>query len=405
MFYLEDFKGFLMIKKILVIGGGKWQVPIIQKAKDMGHYVICSNLYDNSIGFKYADKSYVSNVLDKEKNLQIAIDEKVDAVITDQSDIAVNTVAYISEKLGLVGVGVDTAELYTNKFRMRNELKVVNLHHPKYKICKSLEDVKSFLLEVSDSIVIKPLANQSSRGVFKIDSENDLIEKFQITMDCSIDNSILAEEYIGGFELTVEGFKTLDKHFTLAISKKEHYKNLPSVAKSLLYLQEFEEFDKSELEKINNRLFEKLKFGITHVEYKYWNNKFYLIEAAIRGGGTKISSHIIPIVSGVDVNELLIKSVLGETNLNIDLNKNKNCAVLKFFDFVVGKVKKIHGVEFLKNNPLIIDFDFEFKEGDVILSPNDDRSRVGYFIAYEKDKNSLLKVVDEVEKKVFLEYE
>ncbi len=400
-----DFKGFLMTKKILVIGGGKWQVPIIKKVKEMGNCAICSNLYDDSVGFKYADKSHVANVLDKEENLQIAIDEKVDAVITDQSDIAVNTVACISEKLGLVGVGSDIAELFTNKLRMRNELKVLNLHHPKYKICKSLEDAKSFLLEVGDNIIIKPLANQSSRGVFKIVNEDELTEKFEITMNCSIDNSILAEEYIGGFELTVEGFKALDRHFTLAISKKEHYKNLPSVAKSLLYLQEFEEFNKLELEQINNALFAKLKFGITHVEYKYWNNKFYLIEAAIRGGGTKISSHIIPTVSGVDVNELLIKSALGETNLSIDLNKNKNCAVLRFFDFKIGKVKQIHGIDFLNNNKNIIDFDFEFKVGDTITSPNDDRSRVGYFIGYHKNKEELLKLIKEIDEKVFLEYE
>jgi biotin carboxylase len=130
-----------------------------------------------------------------------------------------------------------------------------------------------------------------------------------------------------------------------------------------------------------------------------------LIEAAIRGGGTKISSHIIPIVSGIDVNELLIKSVLGETKLNVNPVKSKNYAVLRFFDFEVGKVKQIHGIDFLKNNKNIIDFDFEFKVGDTISSPNDDRSRVGYFIAYNQSKDELLHLIDEIDKKVFLDYE
>lgn len=393
-----------MNKKILVIGGGKWQIPIIQKVKELGHYAICSNLYEDSIAFQYADESYVANVLDRDTNLQIAIKSKADAVITDQSDIAVNTVAFVSEQLGFNGAGTNIAELYTNKLRMRNELKFENLHHPKFKICKSLEEANIFFDELENSIIIKPLANQSSRGVFKIDNKNDLETKFQITMECSINNSILVEEYIGGFELTVEGFKTKERHYTLAMSKKEHYKNLPSVAKSLMYLKEFEEFNRSELEKINDNLFEKLKFGITHVEYKYYNNKFYLIEAAIRGGGTKISSHLIPIVSGVNVNELLIKSVLGENSIKIEICEDQNFAILKFFDFEVGKVKKIHGLEFLKNNKNIIDFDFEFKEGESISSPNDDRSRVGYFIAFEKTKESLIELINEVEKKVYLDY-
>lgn len=394
-----------MTKRILIIGGGKWQVPIIKKVKERGCYTICSNLYENSIGFKYADKSYVVNVLDKEKNLQIAIDEKIDAVITDQSDIAVNTVAYISEQLGLNGVGIDLANLYTNKFRMRKELIIENLYHPKYKECKTIDEAIIFFISIGSDAIIKPLANQSSRGIYKITSIDELKEKFDSTMEYSINNTILIEEFIGGIELTVEGFKTNTKHYTLAISKKEHYKNLPTVAKSLIYQINFEEFNQKEFEEINNKLFNNLSFGITHVEYKYWNNKFYLIEAAIRGGGTKISSHIIPIVSGVDVNELLIKSVLGESILNIDLNKNKNCAVLRFFDFEVGKVKKIHGINFLKENKNIIDFDFDFQVGDNITSPNDDRSRVGYFIAYHESKEVLLNLIKEVDKKVYLEYE
>lgn len=393
------------MKRILIIGGGKWQVPIIQKAKELNNYVICSNLYEDSIGFKYSDKSYIINVLDKEKNLKIAIDEKIDAVITDQSDIAVNTVAYISEKLNLNGVGMDVANLYTNKSRMRKELIIENLFHPKYKKCKTIDEAIGFFVTLDSDAIIKPLANQSSRGIYKITSIDELKEKFNSTMEYSINNTILIEEFIGGFELTVEGFKTNNKHYTLAISKKEHYKNLPTVAKSLIYQINFEEFNQKKLEEINNKLFNNLPFGITHVEYKYWNNKFYLIEAAIRGGGTKISSHIIPIVSGIDVNELLIKSALGETNLNIDLNKNKNCAVLRFFDFEVGKVKKIHGIDFLKDNKNIIDFDFEFQVEDNITSPNDDRSRVGYFIAYHESKEVLLNLVKEVDEKVYLEYE
>lgn len=394
-----------MTKKILVIAGGKWQVPIIQKAKELNNYVICSNLYEDSIGFKYSDKSYIINVLDKEKNLKIAIDEKIDAVITDQSDIAVNTVAYVSEKLDLNGVGMDVANLYTNKSRMRKELIIEDLFHPKYKKCKTIDEAISFFVTLGSDAIIKPLSNQSSRGVYKITSINELKERFNYTMEYSVDNAILVEEFIGGFELTVEGFKTNKKHYTLAISKKEHYKNLPNVAKSLIYQTKFEEFNQKEIEKINNKLFDKLAFGITHVEYKYWNNKFYLIEAAIRGGGTKISSHIIPTVSGVDVNELLIKSALGETNLSVDLNKNKNCAVLRFFDFEIGKVKKINGIDFLKDNPNIIDFDFEFQVGDIINSPNDDRSRVGYFIAYHKKEKDLQKLIKEVDEKVYLEYE
>ncbi len=393
-----------MSKKLLIIGGGKWQVPIIKKAKELGHYVICSNLYEDSIGFKYSDVSYVVDVLDKEKNLQIAKKHNVDAILTDQSDIAVITVAYLSDQLGLKGVGNNIAHLFTNKRRMREELIVSDLHHPKFKICKTIEEANHFFTELKRPIVIKPLSNQSSRGVFKIETIKKLHQKFELTLKHSINNSILVEEYIGGIEVTVEGFKSENKHYTLAISKKEHYEKLSSVAKSLIYLDKHNEFNSKKLKTINNKLFDKLNFGITHVEYKYYNEKFYLIEAAIRGGGTKISSHIIPIVSGVNVNALLIKILLNEKDVDIKLSNKKKCVILKFFDFQAGKVSKIYGTDYMTECPFILDFDFEFKEGDIIKMPSDDRSRIGYFIAYAESKKNLMKIVHNIDEKVYLDY-
>ena len=104
---------------VMVVAGGEWQLPLIRKAKELGNYVICSNLYADSPGFEVADIGEIADVLDKEKNLAIAKKHEVDIVITDQSDIAVPTVAYICQKLGIKGIGVDKAELFTNKYQMR----------------------------------------------------------------------------------------------------------------------------------------------------------------------------------------------------------------------------------------------------------------------------------------------
>ena len=53
----------------------------------------------------------------------------------------------------------------------------------------------------------------------------------------------------------------------------------------------------------------------------------------------------------------------------------------------------------------IIDYDFEFKVGDQIYSPEDDRSRLGYFIACSESRDHLNEIVDLIEKGVYLEYE
>ena len=118
------------MSKIMVIAGGDWQIELIKKAKQMGHYVICSNLYEDSPAFPYADACEVANVLDKEKNLQIAQKYQPDAVISDQSDIAVPTVAYVNEKMGLRGIGTDKADIFTDKTLMRQRCKEAGLPVP-----------------------------------------------------------------------------------------------------------------------------------------------------------------------------------------------------------------------------------------------------------------------------------
>jgi len=392
-------------KKILIVGGGQWQVPITKKCKDLGYIVISTNLYEDSPAFEYANYSYVINVLDKDENLKVAIKHSIDAVITDQSDIAVSTVAYINETLGLNGINTDTAELYTNKFRMREELKANGLNHPRYKLCKNIDEVISFYKDINVPMILKPLDNQSSRGIQFLDNLDDIEVLYKDTVSYSKDGTILAEEFIGGIELTVEGFKYKNSiHKSFAVSKKRYFNDMVGVADTLQYQPYFEEFNIDDIKEINSQIFDKLEFGITHVEYKYYNDKFYLIEAAIRGGGTKVSSHITPIASGYDTNELLIKTALKE-NIEFIQNDYKNkYVILRFFSFYGGKVKNILGLD-IKNHPNIIDLELEFNIGDILEKPIDDRSRVGYFIAYGNTLNELDKIVENIEENVKVEFE
>jgi len=170
-----------------------------------------------------------------------------------------------------------------------------------------------------------------------------------------------------------------------------------------LYLQVFDRFELSRLHQINNKLFSQVPFAITHVEYKYYNGDFYLIEAAIRGGGTKISSHIVPALSTYNVNELLIKSALKEHVIYENKTANTRVIMLKFFDFGEGVVKKIdYSLESFKEH--IIDFRLEFVVGETLHKPADDRSRVGYVILQANTKEELQRVMNSLEENIKVEF-
>lgn len=394
------------MKKVMLIAGGEWQKSIAKKIKDCGYYLIVSNLYKDSPAFVYADECYVANVLDKEKNLEIAKKCKPDAIITDQSDIAVPTVAYLCENLGLRGIGMEVARLFTNKYCMRDFCSKNGFSCIKYRLCENLDEAIEFYNTYGRSI-IKPIDSQSSRGVHIINSEQDVLNYF--TESVSFSNSekkILIEEYIDGKEFTVDGVKTPDDYAVLAISEKEHYKENPNIAKKLFFSYDNDKFDYDKLRKLNHDMVMKMgmPYGITHAEYKFANGEFYLIEIAARGGGTRISSDIVPIMSGVDHNRLLVEMSLGKDVSLPKVEATKRCAVLNFLEFPEGRVKKIIGLDEAKKIDGIVDIVLDFKENDYISAPKDDRTRVGFYIAYAKDRENMMLLSNEVEKLLEVEY-
>lgn len=395
------------MKKIMIVAGGDWQVPITKKAKEMGLYVISSNLYQNSPAFAFADVGEVADVLDVEGNLAFARSYKPDAVITDQSDIAVPTVAAVCEKMGLRGIGTEKASLFTNKYRMREFCKANGFNSPDFRLCYQVEDALEFLEEYG-RIIIKPIDSQSSRGVFIIESRTQLLALFQVSMEYShAQKAVLAEEYVDGTEFTVDGIKTPEQHFVLAISKKRHYPENPNVASELFFSNTDDRYDYQILREENSRLVMAmgLPFGLTHAEYKYQDGKFYLIEIAARGGGTKISSDIVSIMSEVDSNEALIKMALGDkVEIQPRLHMGR-CAVLKFLSFKPGKVKQICGLQEIRKMEGVDDIALNFKVGDSIQPMHDDRSRQGYYIAYAESKSALLTLEEKLEKQLVIIYE
>jgi biotin carboxylase len=392
----------------MVVGGGPWQVPLIRKAKEKGLFVLNTNLYPDSPGFAYSDAHEVADVLDVDRQLAIAREYRPNGIVTDQSDIALATVASLCESLGLPGIGRDKAELFTNKVRMRGFLVQNGFDTPQFANCPSPQSAVEFTRLHGYPVVIKPPANQASRGVFKANSDDALLGRYQEARSFARDGHVLVEQFLEGTELTVEGFKTATKHYSLAVSKKKALPNNPMVASELFYSPSTEGIDYKRLKSQHDRLVEEmgLPFGITHAEYIYSNDRFYLVEVAARGGGTKISSDIVPALSGVQTNELLISLALGEPVASLSAAEVVTpYAVLSFFNFEPGLVKSISGLESVRQMSGVLDIEMNFRVGDRIMAPADDRGRHGYFIALGASRSETESLRDRIHATVQLGYD
>lgn len=378
------------MKNVIVLPGTRWQIPLVQKLKNRGYYVIVFDYYENQPAYEYADEHCIVNILDKEKVFEFAESYNPEAIVSDECDIATPTIAWVSEKLGKPSIGTHMAELFTNKYLMREFGRRYDFAIPEYFKCSNINDALKVYHDFGKKMIMKPLDANSSRGIYSVESDMDIITNFAESLSYSkLERSVLLEEFIDGEEFSVDGMKIGAEFFSLAISKKYHFSYNENLDQALLFTNDSKEYDYDELRKVNENFVMRsgLSFGLTHAEYKFYNGRFYMIEIGARGGGNLISSIINPELTGIDTQEYLIDWALGnEINaeaIKYSDNYKDRCAWLCFFDTQgrEGVLKEIVGVDILKNINDIKSYYFFYDIGSHIGQAKDGGTRLGYYIA------------------------
>jgi len=395
-----------MSKKILVFPGTQWQVPLIEKIHEMGHLVLVVNPDPQAPGMKKADLCLISDIFDKDRVVEFGRDQKVDAVMSDECDIAMNMLAELGKIFKVPAMDEETAALYTDKFLMREFSRQHGLKYPEYKFCKTVEDAIALQKEINKPIIIKPLDSNASHGVFKCSNEEEIRKHFDESMSFSrVEKSVLAERFIVGTEFTIDGVKTPHGHYTMAISEKKHFAHNESIANELLFSHYNPNFDYDKLRATNDVFVMKsnLQFGFTHAEYKFEDGEFYLIEIAARGGGNMISSCITQYMTGYDTYRYLVECATGnvhDEDFSLRPEFREHAAVLKFFETPNGggKVREIKGLDYIENEPDIKHYRLNFKVGDTIEDALNDSVRIGFYIVCSENMQKLREVISNVQK-------
>lgn len=344
----------------MVLGANDGQLPMINICKNKGYRTIVVSPLGDYPGFKLADKNVYLDTRDKDGILKEAITEKIDAIVTDQTDVSVPSVAYVAEQLAITGIGVETAIRFTDKFEMRNAAREAGINVPDYDQVDNIEDAIVVANQIGYPAIMKPVDSSGSRGVRKVNSTQDVIDNFEYTKSKSKKGTVIIEKFIIGKEYLADGFAMDYDYVTLDVGEKEYF-DIPNI-----YVSKMCMFSSAALasrdrvmnmvKETNDRLIKafKLPFGITHAEYLYseLEDKVYLVECAARGGGVYLSSDITPSASGFNTNEALINYVVegkkdmpGEKKL---LNKVSGWVCFSFPD---GEIVEISGIEETKKIP------------------------------------------------------
>lgn len=193
------------MKKIMILGASIYQVPLIRTAKQLGIYTIVASIPGEYPGFAIADKVYEINTTDKEAILAVCEEEQVDGICTTGTDVAVATIGYVCEHMGLAGISEAAALRATDKAQMKEAFRAGSVAAADFRRAESFEEVCAAAQEIGFPVVVKRVDSSGSRGITIVRDPSGLREAYDNALARSGKPYVLVEQMLRGTEIGVDG--------------------------------------------------------------------------------------------------------------------------------------------------------------------------------------------------------
>lgn len=391
------------MKRILIIGASNLQVPGILKAREMGFETAVVDFNPRAIGVKYADNYYNVSTIDKEGVYEAAKDFDADGIITLATDMPMRSLAYACEKLNLVGINYDTAVRATDKGEMIKAFDEHDVAHPVYFILEKGKRIDNIVNKIGYPLIIKPTDNSGSRGVVLVHNEKELYDAISYSIEESREGNIILEEYMVGPEVSVEVIVLDGEPYILQITDK-----LTTGA------PHFVEMGHSQPSRLPKEIQEEIKTlatkackavgiinGPAHAEIIVTKNGPKMVEIGARMGGDSITTHLVPLSTGIDMTKATIQIACGEKP-NIKKKFNKASAI-RFFEVSEGEIVNIAGVNEAKKIPGVKEIVFTKDIGDLVEDITSSNDRVASVIAQADTPEEAIAICEKVLNEIHIE--
>lgn len=398
------------IKKILILGTGKDQIPGIKKVKEKGYYSVGLDMDNSSAGASLVDEFHPVNIKNESDVLSFCkqFKDQFYGVIAFGVDIP-EIISAAAELLNCYNpIPVLTAGYSNNKLTAKKIMEKGNVKLPKFKGIASLNDLHDFIKSNGFPTILKPVDNSASRGVFQIHENTNIEKAYETSMEYIVDKTnptpLIAEKFLTGKQLSTESILYNNKLYTIGIADRNYdliKKYSPFIIENGGDLpaskEEFKNYEEM-IDKIDSELMKVVKaFGLQNSVVKgdlvIHNGEIYVIEVAFRLSGGHFSTFEIPISTGVDFLSYAIDIYTGEkiNTENLKFNLKKHVRLRYFLDELNTNhiLKKLY----LPNVNEVI-ADFYLQEGDFVKEfsskLNLPVSKIGYYIVSGDTKSELL---------------
>lgn len=306
-------------KKLMLLGGLRYLLPVIRAAHEQGYYVITADYLPGNIAHRYSDEYCNVSIIDKEAVLEAARERRIDGIMSFACDPGVISASYVQEKLGLPSFGpYESVCILQNKDRFRAFLAENGFNVPKAKGYGSIEDALADSGAFDYPVIIKPTDSAGSKGVTRVDSKDELPAALKYAFGHSISGHVIVEDFLEkkGCSSDTDSFSVDGRLAFVSFCAQRFDTRATNPYTPAAYSwpstfsAEEEEYLKSEIQRLITLL--GLKTVLYNIETRVaTDGKPYIMELTPRAGGNRLSE-MLRYATGVDMITAITRAVVGD---------------------------------------------------------------------------------------------
>lgn len=384
------------MKKLLIIGASILQLPAIKKAKELGYYVGVIDYDPNAIGIKFADEFFNVSTIDIDGVAETAKKFNPTGIMTLATDMPMRSVAKASKECGLPGITMDTAIKATDKGEMIKAFEEKKVAHPWFFIAEDEEEFNVIKEKVTFPCIMKPTDSSGSRGVVLVESLSDLEKEYSYTKNNSRQGAVIIEEYMVGPEVSVEVMTVKGEPVVLQVTDKlttgaPHFVEMGHSQPSRLgdeNVSKIKELAKAAVKAVG------IENGPAHVEIMLTKEGPKMVELGARMGGDCITTHLVPLSTGIDMIRATIETACGlEPDIQPKFNKG---SAIRYFNAESGIISAMENVEEALKIEGVQEISFVKNVGDKNGEIGSSTDRIGFVIAQADTPDEAVKICEKV---------
>lgn len=306
-------------KKLMLLGGIRYLLPVIKAAHKQGYYVITADYIPNNIAHQYSDEYVNVSIIDKEAVLKVAREKEIDGIMSFGVDPGVISASYVQNQMGLPSFGpFESVDILQHKDKFRSFLTENGFNVPWAFGFSSEDEAWESRYKFTYPLIVKPTDSAGSKGCTRVDSEEKLMAAIQYAFKYTISGHIIIEEFLEkkGCSSDTDSYAQDGQLKFVSFSAQRFDVNAVNPYTPSAYswpstfTKEEEEYLTSEIQRLISLL--GMKTSVFNIEARVAaNNKPYIMELTPRGGGNRLCE-MLRYATGVDMITAITRAMVGD---------------------------------------------------------------------------------------------